>query len=62
MTEKEIREQIAQEIESYWNQQVKDGIGVHFEFNSEFCFKEAIAIVRQAEQSTPMVADEAETK
>jgi hypothetical protein len=56
MTEQEIREQIAQEIESYWNQQVKDGIGAHFGFNSEFCFKEAAAIVRQAEQSTPNLA------
>jgi len=44
--EKELRESIAQEIETYWEQQVKDGIGVHFDFNSKFCFEEAAAIAR----------------
>ncbi len=44
--EQELREKIAQEIESYWQQQVKDGIGTDFDFNSKFCFEEAAAIVR----------------
>lgn len=43
---KDLREQIAQEVEAYWEQQVKDGIGIHFDFNSKFCFEEAAAIVR----------------
>jgi hypothetical protein len=42
------RKQIAQEIEEYWKQQVKDGIGVYFDFNSKFCFEEAAAIARGA--------------
>jgi hypothetical protein len=46
MTHDELRESIAQEIEAYWQQQVKDGIGIYFDFNSEFCFKEAVTIVR----------------
>lgn len=45
-TEQKIREKVAQEIEAYWEQQVEDGIGVYFDFNSKFCFQEAAAIAR----------------
>ena len=41
-----LREQIAQDIEADYAQQIKDGLGNFFGLSEEFCYKQAAAIAR----------------
>ena len=47
MSENELREQIANEIEARWKELEQEGIGYFFDLNSKFCFQEAAAVARQ---------------
>jgi len=43
---KKLREQIAQEIEADYAQQLADGLGHFFGLSEDFCYKQAAAIAR----------------
>lgn len=45
-------ETIAEAIEAHYEQQVKDGLGVFFETNTEFAYKEAASIARKVASGT----------